>query len=403
MARYTILITDKDLVEQGDPIASWTTLDVTLRFNEPGSGLFTVPAHPWILEQLGAGNRVIVNRHPDPIPGEIGAGEVLISGPIEGWLHERSDDGENAGVGMLRVDFADDLALVAAHVVYPNPALTPAAQDVDSWTYTGNAEVALRNLVNLNTGPGALAARRVPHLALGTLTGVGSSVTVTTQRMQPIGDVMRKIAEVGGGLGFKTRQTTAGQILFDVYDPPDVSNEVRFGFTLANLKYLATEVKAPTCTAAIVGGQGEGANRALIERVNTAEQATWGRYEKLVSRPGTASSDPDQPTLEDDGDKALADGAATVRVAANIVDTPNQRYGQNYGLGSKVAIESGPGQQLVDIVSTVHLQAWPTAGEVVAATVGSQAERTDPLWVQRLREIDERLGKIERTVVPAVA
>lgn len=388
MPEYTVLITDKNLNIVGDPIIDWTSIDVTLRFNEPGSGILTVPGNLNVRSQLEAGTRIVIIRDQ----------ETLIAGPVEKWLYERSDDGEKAGDGVITINFADDLAMIAARAVYPNPALSPAAQDIDHWTYTGNAEAALRALVNLNAGPGALTARRVPQLVLGALASVGTSVTVSADRMQPIGDVMRLIASVGGGLGFRTVQNTSQQIEFQVYAPADLTGSVRFSFGLGNLKYIGFETTAPTATAAIVGGQGEGSDRLLLERLNSTEIATWGRFEKLVSMPGGSPT----ADLEDAGDKVLADEAATVRVPTNISDTPDQRYGEHYGLGSKVSIETWPGEQVSDIVQTVHLQIYATSGEYVASTVGSQAAKNDPVWVQRLRAIDERLGKLERTVIPAV-
>lgn len=385
-AEYIVLITDKNLTVVGDPIVCWTQLDITLRFNEPGSGLLITPGYPWLIAQVAAGNRVVVVRD----------GSVLISGPMEKWQHERSDDGENAGDGKLTVTFADDFALIAARCTYPNPAQTPDTQTSDFWTFTGNAEAALRALVNLNAGPGALVARRVPQLALGTLASVGSSVTVNATRMQPLGEVARKIAEVGGGLGFRARQSGT-QILFEVYQPPDKSGEVRFGFGLGNMRYISYEVTAPTVTAAIVGGQGEGSDRFMTERLNAGEISTWGRFERLTSRPGSKPL----AELQDDGDIALIEGAATNRLATNVADTPDQRYGTHYVLGDIVSLESWPGQQVTDLVRTVHFQVYATAGEYVSATVGNQAALTDPVWVRRMREIDERLGRIERTVVPA--
>jgi hypothetical protein len=84
-----------------------------------------------------------------------------------------------------------------------------------------------------------------------------------------------------------------------------------------------------------------------------------------------------------------------------VADTPDQMFGDHYQLGDIVAVEPWPGQEFVDVVRTVHLQVHATTGEYVAATIGSQAASTDPKWVQRIREIDERLGRIERSVTPA--
>jgi hypothetical protein len=383
---HLILITDRTLNVVGDPIVNWTNLDVTLRFNEPGSGLFVAPGHSWVRQQLHPGNRVVVIRD----------GEVLTAGPVEKWIYERSDDGENAGDGVITVHFADDLATIAGRLAYPDPALEPEAQVSDNWTFSGNAELGMRELVNDNAGPGALSARQIPQLALGTLAGVGDTIDITAAIMEPVLEVLRRAALAGGGLGFRTRQSGT-QILFEVYEPPDVSAEVRFGFNLGNLKYVAYEVNAPTVTSAIVGGQGAGADRFTLERNNLGTEGAWGRLEKHIARPGNDAT----AELEADGDEALAEGDETARLPSNIADTPDQQFGVHYQLGSRVSIESWPGEAITDIVQTVHLQAWPTAGEVVAATVGSQAASSDPAWVQRVREIDRRVGRLERTVSSA--
>lgn len=383
LADYMLLITDSDLVVVGDPIVDWETIDVTLRFNEPDKGLFTAPGHARLRDQLSPGNRLVVLRN----------GEIFSSGPIEGWIHERSDDGENAGDGKITVNFAGDMARIVARLAYPDPALDADSQVTDAWTYSGNAELAMHELVDANAGPGALTARQVPSLVMGAIAGVGGTVTATTTLMEPLGDVLRRIALDGGDLGFRTRQV-GSQIEFQVFDPPDVSASVRFGFELGNLKYLAYEVQAPTVTAAHVGGQGDGADRFVTERINTVAETAWGRIEQLVARPG---SDP-LADLQAEGDQALAEGGESARLASNAADTSTQQYGTHYEIGSRVAIESWPGQQITDIVRTVHLQAWATAGEIFSPTVGSQSAIQDQAWIYRMRQINRRLGRLERTV-----
>lgn len=401
---YTIMITDSQLNYVADPIVDWETIDVTLRFNEPSSGSFTVPAYQEIVDQLprpaspgdpGVPERrvVIIRNLGEEYDGYT---HTLIAGPIETWLREESDDGENSGIGKLTVHFADDLAHIVARSVYPNPAQTAAGQTVDRWSMTGVASTVLYALVNGNAGPGALPSRKVPMLTMAADTGIGGSVAVTAQRMEPLGDVARAIADTGGGLGFRTYQDSA--IRFEVYQPPDKSSTVFFSFGLGNMKYRSVEVSAPTVTAAIVGGQGEGADRNLIERNNTGDEALWGRFEKLVSRPGSSVLQ----SLQDDGDGALGQGASTVRVTANVADIPDQRFGPHYQLGDRVSVETSPGRYIADVVVTVHIQVWNSAGEYVSPTVGSQAAKADPIWTQRLREIDDRLSRVERSVKPAV-
>lgn len=391
---YILLITDRNLTVLGNPIVNWKTLDVTLRFNEPGSGRFTAPAVAGLREQLQPGSRVVVIRYQAEHPDE--DGQYMFAGPIENVLYERSDEGENAGTGMATVYFADDLAEIVSRLTYPDPGLTPEAQVTDSYAYTGNAETAIRTLVDLNAGPGALTARRMPGLTLGSVAGVGADVTVATERMEPLGDVLRRVASDGGGLGFKTFQDTTG-IKFEVYQPADLSGSVRFSFNLGSVKYLGYEVVAPKTTAVITGGQGEGADRFVLERTDAAAAALWGRRETLLSRPGGS----DTEELQADADKQLAADGETARLQSAVADTHYQRFGVHYHLGDRVAIESWPGEQLVDIVRGVHIQAWPTAGDVIQPMIGSQAASSDPAWIQRLRAIDSRVGRLERTTLPA--
>lgn len=384
---HTLLITDRDLNVVGDPVTVWTRLDLTLKFNEPGHGSFVVPGYPWIRDQLNAGCRIVAIRNR----------QVVMAGPFEQSLYERSDDGENAGVGVLTVDFSDDLASICGRLAHADPALDADSQTTDNWQYVGNAELALRELVNLNAGPGALAARRVPHLVLGTLAGVGSSITLKTERFETLGAAMRRAAFAGGGLGFRTTQVD-DEIHFQVYDPPDQSDSVRFSVGLGNLRYVGYEWAAPKVTTVYVGGQGEGADRRVIERTDAGQEAAWGRIEQLLARPGNAAT----AELEEDGDKALSEDGESVRLATSAVDTPDQRYGIHYGLGDRVAVEPWQGAQVTDLVLTVHIAVYPTAGEVVTTTIGSQASSTESAYVRSLRALEDRLGRLERVVTPAV-
>jgi hypothetical protein len=387
VAEYTVLIADQSLTPVGDPISVWTQIDITLRFNEPSSGLFKAPGYSWVREQIQPGNRVIIIRDE----------EVLISGPIEQWIWERSDDGDNAGAGQITVNFADYLSLIVSRLTYPDPALAPSAQTGDYWEYSDLAEHALRTLVLWNAGGSALTDRRIPNLVLGAFAGVGGSITEKAESMEPMGEVMRRVAVNGGNLGFRTRQVNS-EILFEVYAPPDLSNQVVFGFGHGSLKYISYEGKAPTVNAAIVGGQGEGADRYLIEVGNLASQYTWDRREQLVNRPG---NDP-LGELQAAGAEALAAGVETARVASSAADTPFLKFGRDYTVGSKVSVESWPGSMISDVVVTVHLQVYPTAGEVITPTVGSQAAKSDPAWIQRMRALDRRIAYLERNVLPAV-
>ncbi|MER7167025.1 siphovirus ReqiPepy6 Gp37-like family protein [Micromonospora sp. NPDC000207] len=383
----TVLFTDRHLNVVGDPVTCWTTVNCTARFNEVGSGQITVPAYPWIREQIDHGRRAVVVRD----------GDVFLAGPVESYLVEQSDDGENSGVGKLTVDFADDLSNCANRITFPNPAQTPEGQTVDQWTFAGNGEQALRQLVTLNAGPDARAERQVPQLVLGSTAGVGGTVSVST-RLEPLTDVLRRVALDAGGLGFRTRQDGT-QILFEVFQPRDLTGSVRFGFGLGNLRYLGYSRAAPTATTAVVGGQGEGSDRYLIARSNTSAESAWGRVETHVARPG---SDP-VADLQAEGDRELAEKGETARLQTSAWDTPDQRFGEHYRLGDRVSVQVGPGEQVSDLVRLVSLQAWDTAGELVSAMVGTQEASSDPAWVRQMRGIDRRVGYLERRALPSTS
>lgn len=379
-----ILITDKNLVPLGDPLTSWQSLDIVGRFNEPGSGSFSTPATPAVMAQLVPGARVLVIRD----------GVEFISGPIEkpGPYQWSIEDGDNAGYGSIAITFAEDDALIAARVSYPDPAAAATAQTVTAYyTKTGvNAELVLRDVVNKNAGPGALVARRIPKLALGTLASVGTNVTITS-RWEALGDLLRRVALAGGGLGYRTRQVGA-QILFEVYQPSDLSRQIRFSRGLGNLRSVTYDPASPVANAIIVGGQGDLTARTIREVVDTSSQTGWGRLEKFLDQTQT-----DQVAeLDAAGADALLSNGESVRLQTVTVDTPTQRYGVHYGLGDQVSVEYLPGVEQVQVVRSFHLQASPASGEYITVTIGTQESSNDPAIVRLGHDLDRRLSRIER-------
>lgn len=379
----TITVTDRNLNVVGDPVAGWSDLDVVGRWNEPWSASFTAPATPDLLDQLQPGNRVVVMRDR----------QIFTSGPIEkpGPYVWEAGSAENGGPGKITVHFADDLALVAGRVVYPDPAQPSTNQaTVAAWTSTANAEVLMRNLVNLNAGPGALAVRQIPKLVLGTLQGVGTSITVTS-RFGALCDELRTAATAGGRLGFRTRQVGTN-IEFQVYAPVDRSATVRFSRGLGTLRGINYDPEAPATTVAIVGGQGEGTARTIREVVG-AGAATWWRLEKFIDQRQTNVV----AELDAAGAETLATDGESVKLATVTVDTEDIRYGRDYQLGDRVPVELYQGvTPITDVVRQIHLTATPDKGETLTSLIGTQDATRDPAWLQVGRDLQRRLGRVER-------
>jgi hypothetical protein len=415
-AEYTVLITDAQLNVLGDPIWEWSYLQITLRWKEPGSGQFKVPAFPYIRQQIRAGARVVVLRRV------LGVTSIIISGPIEQKLRERSDDGDNGGPGQITVTFADDMAWLAVRLAYPDPSKTIETQTTDFWTYSGNPEQGMLTLVNMQAGPGALPARRIPKLQVAPFSGISGTGTVklgpTTdvaprERLEPLTEVLRKMCQVGVGntavydpdsLGFRVRQTkdTAGTdiLLFEPVRSRDLRGAVHFSFGMGNLKYYSFQEDAPQLTHLLVGGQYNtadataGADKYVKEFATTnTTSLAWGRFEGYLPRPGQEVS---QNKVTDDVTKELQDKAATGRLAVNAADTVDCRVGIHYGPGDIVSVELDIGEWVVAPVQTVAIQAYPTSGEVVGTTIGDQSARYDSAWIRKMRAMETRLGVLER-------
>jgi hypothetical protein len=382
----TVVITGPDLKPLTDPITGVLGVDVTLKDNDVGSGSFTAPAYPRLLSAIAPGNRVRVDR----------LGQTFISGPIEkpGAYSWSASDPSTAGPGTVTVSFADNLVYLAWRLTYPDPTQPSTAQTAaEFWTVAAtNAETVMRNLVNLNAGPGALVARRIPGLVLGTVAGVGSNINIST-RFQPITEVLRTAALAGGTLQFRIVENSARQLVFNVAARRDLSHgpgAVRFSRSLGNLVALATDPDAPTATVAVVGGEGSGATRIVVER-STAAAATWGRIETFVNQSGVS----DTTGLQMYGDAALLDAAEKVGLTATAIDEPGAAFGVNYQLGDLVGVDLATGAQFVAAVQSLSYKWTPDGGEVISPTIGGTDPHTDTPTVKAVRDMLRRLARLE--------
>jgi hypothetical protein len=380
----TLMVTDGNLVPTGDPISGWTSIIATPNFNGAGTGQVTVPATPAVLEAVNATRarlRVIRN------------GQYFMSGPIEqngfDWVQAGATGGGGSGdqsdPGLLTLNFTDDFAMIANELSYADPTQAATAQTLGAaYTATAtNAEVVMRDLVNRNVGPGAITARKIPKLALGTLSSVGSNINLSTT-FEAMGDLLRRVAIAGGGLGFRTVED-AGSIVFTVYSPRDLANQIRFSRGLSNLREIHYSPAAPTCTVAIVTGAS-----AIRERTDSAAIDAFGRIPQLVDQ----TSETDTTVMDQAGDAAIAQGAATAQASFVAIDTPVQSYGVDYALGDLVTIEVQPGLQIQQIVQAVTLTADPNTGEVITPLIGSLSAITDTKTLVALQLLERQLAQL---------
>lgn len=379
----TILVTDPDL-NPVHVLDDWQQLDTTHAHNAPGPGSVAAPSSRRLMAALQPGARIAVYRGDSP--------EAWHSGPLEKpGPRERSVDGDNAGDGMIKLTWATHEAWLGARRVYPNPALAWAAQTAEQWSVTGTvAETVLRSLVNTQLGPGALPYRRVPRLQLAPANTplLGTAVT-DVSRFEWVSDVARRVALAGGNLGWRIRHV--GQdLLFGVTARRDLSASVRFSMELDNLTGYSTDPEAPTVTAALVAGQGEGAARPLRER---SVVSSWGRFEDFVD----ASSATTAEQLDAAGDEALAAGAESANLSADAVETAGPGlpvFGRDFWLNDLVTVELDDGLPLVDAVTAARLQAPGNGTSSLAFTIGTPDAASDET-TRVVRDLYRRLGRLE--------
>lgn len=386
-----LLVTDRNLIPSGDPLAGWTKLSCDINHLQPASGSVTLPATPAVEQLLQPGNRLVVIRD----------GEIWCAGPFEEPQDFSWDLASDAGDGTVTATFSDDLARVAGYLTYPEPTKAFSAQtatsNVKRQLDSVNAGAAIRTLVNENCGPGALAVRRIEHLALGGATSVGSTISIGT-RFEPLLDACRTAAATDG-LGFRTRQV-GNQILFEVYQPQDLTATVRFSRGLGNLRKVAFTMGAPTGTSQLVQGgndpaeqpaEGEPANERTYIEVVSGHAADWYRVEKLIEMTGTLAP----AELTQAGTRALGEDNPQASLETLTVDTEDLKAGRDYWLGDKVSVVLPTGLEVVDLVQTIRLEATPDEGELVTSVIGSSDRSTTTATVRSVRDLARRLGRLE--------
>lgn len=84
------------------------------------------------------------------------------------------------------------------------------------------------------------------------------------------------------------------------------------------------------------GGQGEGADRALAEAINTQRLNIWGRREMFYN----ASSSDESDNLQDEADAQLWAALPRLSFTGTIQETPTFRYGVEFSLGTLLTADT---------------------------------------------------------------
>lgn len=286
---------------------------------------------------------------------------VRFSGPLTSFT--------KSGNGTCSATFASDLIWLWGRICYPAPAVAWSAQTADYDVRTGPAETVLLAYVNANAGPGAIAARRVPGLALPASAGRGPTTPITA-RFDNLGQLVRDLADVAG-VRVLVRQDSGTTLQLQVLTTADLSAVARYGTDEGGGPGVLSEdwsftVSTPGATRALVGGGGEGVLRLLREREDTSAESLWAsRTELFVDQRQTS----DTGELDQAGDAALDDAANPVTITATLPDADGMRLIQDVPIGSLVALDLD-GDLVTDRLRQVTTSITPD-GDVRTGVVGS--------------------------------
>lgn len=357
-------------------IDDFSSLDAIGRFNDVGTWELRIDwraASATALAQPGAGIEIRRDEF------------VIMTGPVTRLKRERSDSSN-----MLIVSGVDDNVWLRRRLAHPQPASTapPYNSSADD-VRTGVGSTVIWQYVNVNLGPGAITARELPTLVMGTDPAVGSSVSGRA-RYDVLLELIQDLAVAAGDLAFRIVQVDTG-LEFQVYEPEDKSDSIVFSEGFGNLSAYSYEQLAPEFTYAYGGGDGEGTARSIVEGQDPVGVASWGRIEKLID----ARQQDDAPEVSQQIATALSENSEKLGLEITPVDTTNLKYGEHYQLGDRVSVVVD-GVLISDNVRQVEISLTKDGPQQLTPVLGTPG-RVELLGLfAAVRDLASRTRNLER-------
>jgi len=355
-----------------------------LRYNAISTWSLSIPSdHPLQSALTTPGAGIIVTL----------LGNVLFSGPVT-WIQtiQTIDIPE----GVTQVTGLDDSVLLRDRLAYPTPTtadvtLQTTAYDVRS----GACETVMKAYVNANMGASAPAARKIAVLDTELDYARGSSVKGSA-RFDVLYELLQSLANASTtALGFDIVQSGT-RLKFQCYAPVDRSKTVRLDIYNNRVTETTYSLAQPKTTRAIVGGQGDAAARAFIERTSTASLAAetaWGRrIETFVDSRDSA----DSTALATAGDSLLGtDGKAQITANVKPTDYSTMLFGQDWYLGDTVTVVVGS-YELAAVVTEMGISVEED-GVRMYGTVGEPKTNTYERQILAVQQqLQSRLNNLEK-------
>lgn len=393
-------------LSRGRPV-TFRKIDLTLTWNQVGPFVLEMPANErnWELIQLDGNGDLI------PVGLTVnwnGVYEVPLL--AEDWSFKRAlTDGRIEET--LTLTGSDFLSLLANRIAYPDPTKAWTAQTTGSVTYTDAAETVIKTLVSANVVTAGDTSRRVPLLTVAPDRKRGSTVTYKVTTPQPEASSDTENVTVAASLMDMVRAVDAqsrigveitlgaGELIFDCYEPRDLSEKAVFSAELGNLPEASLTVSPPTANAILVQSKVSGST--FSQATGALATNPWRRIEQFLDQSSTdTATDVNLATGQ-----AVAAGAGKVGITVTVVDLPRLRFGadgdgvQGYRVGDIVTLDIRDGVTYTDVISKVQLVADATGDtytETVTPTIGTAGDESTDQTINS--KLSAQLRRVEKAL-----
>ena len=375
---FELTIYDKDFNFKGY-IGNPINLAVTPRMNETGTATIKMDLdHRLAPHILAEGSRIVIKKD----------GVFVLSGKI----FQKNAEGPEVK-GTLTLYVKSDFRVVHQVLGWPLPLSPLADQGRDSYNITGNAETAIKTLVqeNMVTRLG-LPITVAPDLGGGVSLPGGIDI-----RFHPIYEKAFPAIEQAG-LGVTFEQSGAG-IVMDVFVPPV------YPYVLSEesgvLQWWSWSAADAAATRVIAEGSGtETDSKLYAQATDTDLEAAYNDVVEVhrLGSNGTSSEETDAERLVKlaaDAQEALDEVAPTAGFAVRLSETGTFRYGQNnLVVGALVTISVG-GVTRTDYLREVTMTYSRDRGVEVTPIVGDIRDNPDRVIAGFLARLKKSINNLK--------
>ncbi|MBA4495093.1 hypothetical protein ACFO25_09880 [Paenactinomyces guangxiensis] len=402
-SNYQIFIRRNSDLKQVQQISKYKRLEMVKRRNKVGSWLLEVDfdctelRHEYQNEQFG----LEVWRN----------GSRFFTGPLT--RIERRKNGEER---TLTLSGADEKIYLTSELALPDPWHYTTTFNSAYDSRSGAAERVLKNYIDLNIGPNAVAERKIPGLVIETNQDRGNNVYYIA-RFDKLLKVCQDIILHIPGYNFDIVVNDSNKLEFKLVPWVDRwAKGVEFSERLRNLIGYDYTYERPDRNFVLVGGGQDGGTTPVYRKFaysgNEWSRNRWGNVVEFIDKRGTVDVNElkqaawDALKLEDGKEKPDENMIGKINVTAQITQVKGgPEMGKDWDLGDFVKVtihQGGPGQEIAvyDYIKEIAISLTEERAEEIRALVGSDDVITTnggpvPYIVDSLTHIEEKLRSLE--------